>query len=183
MKRWICALLAAALACGLSACGRGGAQGASDDGVYAEDGYAEGRMGDVMHTYFFDFTVNSAYTCGTFEGYAPEEGKQLLVAEVTVKNTGRSSIEMYDTDFQVQWGDHGEDEFDLPITLYSDETVSDDQLPGVYELGVSAERTGLLVFEVPEGEKDFSISYLEVFDDESEGDVFFVFLTADAQEA
>ena len=27
------------------------------------DGYAEGRLGDTMHTYFFDYTVNDAYTC------------------------------------------------------------------------------------------------------------------------
>lgn len=179
MKKWICALLALALASGLAGCGAG----KSDGGVYAEDGYAEGRMGDVMHTVFFDYTVNSAYTCDTFEGYTPEEGNQLLVAEVTVKNTDRATIEMYDTDFQVQWGGHGEDEYDFPITLYSDETVSDAQLPGVYELGIAEERTGLLVYEVPAGEKDFSISYMEVFADESEGDLFFVFLTANAQEA
>jgi len=46
-------------------------------------------------------------------------------------------------------------------------------------LSVNEDRTGLLVFEVPEGYKDFSISYLEVFDDYSEGNVFFVYFTAD----
>ena len=73
---------------------------------YAQDGYAEGRMGDTMHTVFFDYTVNSAYLCDSFEGYAPsQEGFRLLVAEVTVLNTFQESIPMYDTDFQVQWGD------------------------------------------------------------------------------
>ena len=37
----------------LSSCG--------DKTGYAKDGFAEGRLGDTMHTYFFDFTVNSAY--------------------------------------------------------------------------------------------------------------------------
>ena len=56
------------------------------------------------------------------------------------------------------------------------------QLPTEYELAVDEEREGLLVFEVPQGEKDFSISYLEVFDDSTEGDVFFVFFTAEEKE-
>lgn len=36
----------------------------------------------------------------------------------------------------------------------------------------------LLVFEVPEDSKDYSISYLEQFSNDTEGDVFFVFFTA-----
>ena len=59
--------------------------------------------------------------------------------------------------------------------------MSDEQLPESYELAINEEKTGLLVFEVPEGEKDFSISYLELFDDDSEGDVYFVFFTAEKQ--
>ena len=40
---------------------------------------------------------------------------------------------------------------------------------------------GLLVYEVPEGYQDFSISHMEYFDDESTGDTFFVFFTAKEQ--
>ena len=139
--------------------------GCGDKTGYAEDGYAEGRLGDTMHTYFFDYTVNSAYLCDTFEGYTPIlDGYRLLVADVTVKNTNRESIPMYDTDFQVRWSDTSED---------------------AYDLAVDEERTGLLVFEVPEGETDFSISYLELFDDGTEegssGDTFFVYFTAEEQ--
>ena len=154
--------------------------GSSNSGVVTadDDGYAEGRIGDVMRTYFFDYTVNSAYTCEEFEGYTPAEGNKLLVAEITVKNTDRSTVTMYDTDFQIQWGDDDDDEaYDVPITYYGD-AVSDDQLPEEYDLGVNEERTGLLVFEVPEDSKDYSISYLEQFSNETEGDVFFVFFTA-----
>lgn len=172
MKKFVSTLLALALALSLAGCGK--------DGVSAKDGYAEGRLGDAMHTYFFDYTVNSAYTCADFNGYTPEEGNKVLVAEVTVKNTVTQSLEMYDTDFQVQWGDD-DDGFDFPVTYYAD-PVSDDQLPEIYSLAVDEERTGLLVFEVPQEETDFSISYLEEFDDDTEGDVFFVFFTAKEQE-
>lgn len=146
---------------------------------YAQDGYGEGFMGDTMHTYFFDYTVNSAYLCDEFEGYIPSlEGYRLLVADVTVKNTFNESIPMYDSDFQVQWNSDDADAYDVPITYYTD-AVSSQQLPGEYDLAVDEERSGLLVFEVPEGNADFSISYLELFDDGTQADVFFVFFTAE----
>ena len=179
MKKRISLVLAAIMLLAvLAGCGQ------AEEG-YAQDGYGEGRMGDTMHTYFFDYTVNSAYLCDEFSGYTPSaEGYRLLVAEVTVKNTNRESIIMYDTDFQIQWGDESEDAYDFPITLYAD-PVSDEQLPYEYELAVDEERTGLLVYEVPDGNSDFSISYLEMFDDGTEqgetGDTFFVFFSADEQ--
>lgn len=151
---------------------------AQAEGITAQGGYGEGRMGDTMKTYFFDYTVNSAYLCDEFNGYVPAEGNRLLVAEITVKNTFNESIVMYDTDFQVQWNSTGEDDYDFPITFYAD-PVSEEQLPAEYELGINKDRTGLLVFEIPEDRKDFSISYLELFDDDSEGNVFFVFFTAE----
>lgn len=148
-----------------------------DSSVSAADGFAEGRLGDVMRTCFFDYTVNEAYTCANYAGYTPAANNQLLVASVTITNTGRYSIEMYDSDFQAQWGSAGDEDFALPITENTD-PVSESQLPAVYELGVNETRTGLLVFEVPQGNRDFSISYLEVFDNDTEGDVFFVYFTA-----
>lgn len=152
----------------------------AENSVSSEGGYGEGRIGDTMKTYFFDYKVNSAYVCEEFAGYQPAEGKDLLVADVTVKNTFNESIPMFDSDFQIQWNSDAEEDYDVPISYYGNE-VSDEQLPESYELAINEEKTGLLVFEVPEGEKDFSISYLELFDDDSEGDVYFVFFTAEKQ--
>ena len=81
MKKVGAALLAALLVLALAGCGSKDSEEAANE-VYAEDGYGEGRMGDTMHTYFFDYTVNSAYVCGTYEGYIPADGNELLVAEV-----------------------------------------------------------------------------------------------------
>ena len=187
MKKFAGIIVATMLAFSLVGCGpvdsaiqniAGGSLGNSGVVTADDDGYAEGRIGDVMKTYFFNYSVNSAYTCNEYEGYAPSEGNKLLVAEVTVKNTDRSTVTMYDTDFQVQWGDDDNDDaYDAPITYYGN-TVSDEQLPEEYDLAVNEERTGLLVFEVPEDSKDYSISYLEQFSNDTEGDVFFVFFTA-----
>ena len=181
MKKVFSILLGMTLMFSLVGCGATGTSSGSKSGVYAEDGYGEGEMGDVMHTYFFDYVVNSAYICSEYEGYEPTEGYKLLVADVTVKNTSGDTIEMYDSDFQVQWGGEGDDDFDLPITYYED-AVSDEQLPEIYELKNRESRTGLLVFEVPEdGGDEYSISYLEEFDDDTEGDTFFVYFNATEQ--
>ena len=106
MKKFAGIMVATVLAFSLVACGpvdsavqnlAGAASNKGSDVVTADDdGYAEGRIGDVMRTYFFDYTVNSAYTCKEFEGYTPAEGNKLLVAELTVKNTDRSTVTMYE---------------------------------------------------------------------------------------
>ena len=178
MKKKFWVLLAVlSLALSLTACGGDG-------------GSNEGRVEDTMETYFFDFTVNSAYLTNEYEGYTPAEGNTLLVAGITVKNTFQESIEMYDTDFQAQWGDDSDEAFSIPITTdmatYTElDPIGENQLPGTYTLAVDEERTGELVYEVPAGNVDFSISYLELFEDGTEegeeGDTFFVYFTAEAQ--
>ncbi|MCI9332548.1 MAG: DUF4352 domain-containing protein [Oscillibacter sp.] len=199
MKRLISLTLTCLLLLALAACGGDSGSGGSSSGdsgsgsssagsgeVRAEDGYAEARIGDLVHSYFMDFSVNSAYTTSDYHGHTAPEGMKVLVVEMTVKNTFSETIPMYDDDFQGQWSASAEtEEFAWPITEAEDgsdlETVSDEQLPGTYELGVNESRTGTLVFDVPADEKDFSISHLELFDDDTEGDTFFVFFTAEEQ--
>lgn len=192
MKRLFSTTLALLLILILAACGGSGDSGSSGSTgsggagsgeVHAEDGYAEARIGDLVHSYFMDFTVNSAYTTSDYNGHTAPEGKKVLVVEMTIKNTFNESIPMYDDDFQGQWSASSEtEEFAWPITEGEDgndlDTVAEEQLPAEYELGVNESRTGTLVFDVPADEKDFSISHMELFDDNSEGDTFFVFFTA-----
>lgn len=162
-RNWILAM-ALVLMLGLTGCGGSGEE------------YEEGRIGDVMHDQFFDFTVNSVFTCDTYEGYTPEAGRQLLVAELTVKNTFNETIPMFDTDFQAQWNDKEDQDnaFSNPIETI----VSGDQMEAEYNLAVDEERTGLLIFEVPEDLQDFSIVYLEEFDDDTTGNLYQVYFTA-----
>ena len=177
MKKIVSLFLAAIMTVALVGCGTP----ESKVGYPDEEGYAEGHLKDTMHTYFFDFTVNSAYVCSQYENYTPQDGKELLVAEVTIKNTHQESIPMFDTDFQVQWGEEAGDAFDVPITYYAEstDTIGENVLPYEYTLAVNETKTGLLVFEVPAGKKDFNISYLEEFDNDTTGNVFFVFFSAD----
>lgn len=170
----------------LTACGGSGETGGETGGaeVWAESGYAEARVGDLVHSYFMDFTVNSAYTTSHYHGHTAPKGEKVLVVELTVKNTFHQSLPMYDDDFQSQWSASAEtQEFAWPITEGEDggslEPVAEEQLPAEYELGVGESRTGALVFDVPKDEKDFSIAHKELFDDDSEGATFFVYFTAE----
>lgn len=189
MKRLLSLSLALALALCLAACGAGsedsGSGGDSAGGaeVWAEDGYGEGRIGSLMHSYFMDFTVNDAYTAAEYHGHAAPEGRKVLVVEMTVRNTFKESISMYDIDFQGQWSGSAEtDEFAWPITVGEDggelPAVAEEQLPAEYELAVGESRTGTLVFDVPAEEKDFSVAYQELFADDTNGSTFFVYFTA-----
>lgn len=146
--------------------------------IYADDNqYGEGSLRDAMHTYFFDFTVNKAYLCNEFEDYAPEEGYELLVADVTVTNTSEQSFSMYDNDFEAQWGEDGAHSYSLVELANSNREV----FPVEYILDPGQSRTGLLVFEVPEGNRDFSISYLEYYSNDTTGSDFYVYFTAEKQ--
>lgn len=178
----------------LTACGGSGVSdilgGKSPDGedgsdIYAEDGFAEGRIGDVIHSAFMNFSVNSAYTAAGYNGHTAPEGKQVLVVEMTIKNTFKESLPMWDDDFQAQWTASDETgEFAYPITDGNDNNlgvVAEEQLPAEYELAINETRTGTLVFDVPAGEKDFSVSHMELFNDGTEGDTFFVYFTAEVK--
>ena len=152
--------------------------------ILPKDGMAAGGMGDIMRTYFFDYTISSAYTSSKYEGYIPTPGYDLLVAEITVKNTLPEALPMFDWDFIVLYaGTEGEDQiYDYPITSYEEveipEAALQTLLPLEYNLEKGESRTGLLLFEVPAGDTEFTISYTEYFDDDTAGDTFSVDITA-----
>lgn len=225
MKKYLALFLSVAFALSLSACGSlpnsvgdllestfDPASAESPDtgsGVgYPEDGYASGYIGDTMHTAFFDFTINSAYTTQEFDGLtaagdgiaylteyydrpAPADGCKFLVVEITLHNTTTMSQPMSVTDFQVQWDfQDGEDEdenYAFPLCQaradengeYSYDSVSEQQLPASYDLGINEERTGILLYAVPAGARDYSIFFEEHFTDNTIGDLFQVAFNAE----
>mgnify|MGYP005764389673 CR=1 FL=1 len=127
--------------------------------IKAVDGYAEGRIGDTMENSFFTFTVKSAQFVDEYAGYQPKEGYVLLDAVVDMKNVFGETIPMYVDDFQIQWGD-GDMDFGYAI-----DPIDDTMIPLEFELGRAESREYHCVYEVPEGSTEFSISYLEIFED------------------
>lgn len=106
-----------------------------------DSGYAEGALGDVMQTYFFDYKITSAYTCAALNGYQPAAGNQLLVVRIVIKNTDeRGAIPMFDTDFMVTYpveGGEGAEDYAFPL---ENTTLINSQLPAEYELALNETR-------------------------------------------
>lgn len=128
-------------------------------------------IGDKITTDFFDYTPNSAVAADSYEGYTPAEGNKLVVVDMTIKNTETYSMPMSLYDFQIQWGS-GEEDFDCPLEQFCDE-----QLPDEYEIPINGTEEGQLIFEVPADKKDFSLGFLEIYEDESTADAFFTYFT------
>ena len=149
--------------------------------VYPDiDGYAEGKPGDSMHTYWFDYTVTDAYICDEYGGYLPKAGYEVLVVEMAVRNTFDERIPMFDDDFQAQWNDMSDNAYAWPIE--DAEFLGEDVLPAYYVLEEGQVVMGLLLFEVPVGYTDFSLAYWEIFDDDTYGDLFFLDFTVERKQ-
>ena len=132
---------------------------------------ADGRIGDTLTNSFFSFCVNRAELKETFEGETPTNGMVYLVAEITVKNVFGEELPMFSSDFQVQWGEEDED------YGYTIDKLHDSQMDDEFTMKKGETVTKLCVYEVPmpQGETEYSISYLELFESGKEGDVFFIY--------
>ena len=138
-----------------------------------EDGYAEGGVGDTFRTVFFDWSLDSVSYPSEYEGYVPAEGMQLLDCVITVKNTFGEELPMFNSDFQIQWHDlgDGDEDFGYGIEMDDSSTV----MPSEFGLANRDSCTYHVVYEVPADASEFSVSYLEFFSDNTEGDVFFAY--------
>ncbi len=142
-----------------------------------DGGTNEAHVGDTVSTSWFDYTIISAEPAESYEGYTAAEGNKLVVVDLTMKNTFNESVPMYDTDFQLYWGEYSDDEMAFPLEPYCEA-----QLPMEYYLSIEEVREGILVYEVPSDVRDFTFAFLEIFDngtDEGEeGDLFVTYFTA-----
>ncbi len=158
-----------AFAGGVSAFGPLGASaGASSGGSGAPA--AAGDIGRVFSTMFFDYTVVSAESPAEYDGYTASDGNKLLVLRVKVKNDFGSTLPMYDTDFQLEWGE-GDEGYAWAVDAFNDK-----MMPLEWELADKEEVTYDMLFEAPAAQNDFSLVYLEVYTDkdgnEKTGDIF-----------
>lgn len=148
----------------------------------------EGRLNDTMHTMFFDFTVTGRLSGGGVRGLSAGRGEPAAGGGHHREEHLPGKHRDVRHGLSGQWGEDEDPEaYSIPITTDPEtftelKPVGGDQLPGTYPLAVDEERSGQLVYEVPQGYVDFSLSYLELYDDGSEeentGDTYFVFFTA-----
>lgn len=164
-RGWILGLAALTL---LSGCGA----------FPAESGVTEAVLGETVSTRWFDCTVEEAEARKSYESDTASSGNKLVVVELELKNTFHEAVSMYDTDFQLYWGECGPDEWAMPLDPYCE-----DQLPREYDLEPGKSREGLLVYEVPQEETEFTLAFLELIENGTEegeeGDLFLTRFTVE----
>ena len=176
MKKIVSLLLSFVMLLSLFACGEGGLSlkgGSSND--------KEGYIGDTLSTYWFDFTVDDAYSCASYHDYTAAAGSKLVVVRMTLKNDCGASVDMWGDDFVLLW-ETGNDDDDVDMAVALPAGLSDEQFPDEYTLGINQSKSYAAVYEVPEGYRDFAVAFMEIFESDSDpegetGDTFFVYFT------
>ena len=128
------------------------------------------QVGDRVDTYWFQFTVDQVKTTDRWMDYQPQEGDRLAVCYLTLDSTFSEAVPMNWADFVLVWGG-GEADGSYPIEYQGQE-----QLPDEYSLIKGEERTGCLVFEVPQGVTRAKLVFQELF---NEGDSDSVYIEGD----
>jgi len=133
-------------------------------------GTAKASLGEALTNVFFTFSVEGAAFVDEYEGVKAERGFQFLVAEINVTNIDDEALPMWANDFVIQWGD-GANDYGYPIAHFANTQMED-----AYTLEPGAGLTTDVVYEIPyrEGENEYNISYLEFFEDGTEGNTFYV---------
>ena len=129
------------------------------------------ELGEEGSTAFFDFAVKEVSTCLGHEGRLAASGYRLILVELELENSTSYELPMGRYDFRLFWG-NGEE-----TAVYPMEQFCEEQFPDEYAIPAREETEGLLVFQVPEEQKNLALGYLEIFEDDHQGDAYFVYFT------
>lgn len=144
-----------------------------------KDFYNSGGLGDVMENVFFDFQVEEAALADSYAGYEPDEDYMLVDVIIALENTFWEALPMYNSDFMLQWGEES-GEYSYGLSELSQ--VSSEVMPEAFYLEVGEQARFHLIYEVPKGAKQYSLIYLEEYDDGSVGDIYFVDFVPESRE-
>ena len=143
------------------------------------DFYNTGGLGDTMENVFFNFRVEEAALVESYAGYEPGEDSVLVDVTIDLENTFWKAIPMYNSDFMLQWGDES-GEYGYGLSELAE--VSPDVMPEAFYLEVEEQARFHMIYEVPRGGKEYSLIYLEEYDDGSIGDIYFVDFKPESRE-
>ena len=122
-------------------------------------------------TAFLEYAVTGAVSCENYHGVRAQPDHKLVVVEVAIWNIEEYTLPMSRYDFRLQWGEHEED-YAYPLAWYCEE-----QLPDQYDIPEGEKVRGNLVFQIPAEDTEFALGFLEVFENESQGDAHFIYFT------
>lgn len=144
----------------------------SDDGR-SYGGLIEKKMGDTVHTAFFDLTINEAVKYDTYQFddglYQADPGNTYLLVKVTIKNTYAENLSMSITDFVLENEESSDKDI---ITGYGKSEVhNDDFMDNLFTLKIGESITKTILYTV-EDKDEYFLKYVEYYADDFEGDTF-----------
>lgn len=122
-------------------------------------------------TAFLEFEMTETAVHHNYYGVRTQPGHKLVVVEVSIWNTEEYTLPMSRYDFRLQWGEQ-EEECAYPLAWYCKA-----QLPDQYDIPEGEQAQGALVFQVPDGVSDMALGFLEIFENESQGNAHFIYFT------
>lgn len=123
---------------------------------------------EIAKTAFFSFYINTVTQSKELEDFSCSDGYQYAIVNVTIENTFTDSNPMFYDDFIVRWGE-GEEDWN-----YAEAKFVEDQLEDEYTMATKTETTGNLIFVVPDDKKDLQLEYLEIYEDDFEGNYYII---------
>lgn len=122
-------------------------------------------------TEFLELEITETAAYDNYNGVHAQRGYQLVVVDLTIWNTQSYTLPMSRYDFRLQWDEDGED-YVYPLAWYCPA-----QLPDQYEIPQGEKQQGKLVFQVSKEEKDLALGFLEIYENDSQGDAHFIYFT------
>lgn len=122
-------------------------------------------------TEFLEFEVTGTAAYDRYNGVHAQRDYQLVVVDLSIWNTESYTLPMSRYDFRLQWDEQTED-FAYPLAWYCPA-----QLPDQYDIPEGEKQTGQLVFQIPKGETDLALGFLEIYENETQGDAHFIYFT------
>ena len=187
MKKTCKVLLAAVLAVGclfLSGCGDinnvvgSVSQALQADGRKYGQTY-EAEQNESLKSEFFEYSVKSAKVVSELPdgSTAEDEDDKILIVEVAVENIFREEIPMFSSDFELVYDGMTDDYDGIPL----EEGFLEDQFEDSWDMPKGDSQTGTLLFIVPSGVTEFGLKYLEIWEDDFEGNTYTIHFTAEDQ--
>lgn len=136
-----------------------------------------GRDDDTLTSSFFSFQVTSAQMVPDFADYVPDNPDHaFLVLDMHIVNVFKDddSIPMFASDFDCSWG-QGEDK----TTVFPEDNFDSSMLPDEWTMLKNDKTDGKLVFIVPADQTQFEITYIELWNDDFEGNTYTILVTPD----
>jgi hypothetical protein len=139
------------------------ADGRAYDNEYSFD------VGETTQTTWFTWLISSVRTTGDIDGYASGSGNKFVVLDITTTNTFEESLPMFSDDFTLRYTD----EAGKLVETYPLEAFTDGMYPDDFQQEIGETTNGFVVFEVPDTVDSAIIYYLEIYEDEFEGDIYY----------